>query len=342
MNVGLKTVNGRSLDDTLEHRDYRVFYDLDGEDNLDEDTFEEEFEIPTVDADEKSKRVLALENAEETIKHQNEKYLNEESEWYSKLNDFSDLPEEEFKEEKAGLNNEYLYARGLLTPEDLPVDKDSERFFEEINLSRVNIPSSYSAVEENLVSDVKDQLQCGSCVAFSTMAAIETCFKKQTGVFGDYSEQQLIDCGYGENGAAGCEGAGLSSYLKLIKNTDLELTHENTYPYLNRNPKLTCPTVEPYFQGAKVLGLMYCNVTENVKWQVINSYYTFNGNEEVLKKLVATFGAVMSTVASSGPFQYYGGGIFSGCTSSKQDHAITVVGYGEDNGEDFWLIKNSW
>ena len=79
MNVGLKTVNGRSLDDTLEHRDYRVFYDLDGEDNLDEDTFEEEFEIPTVDADEKSKRVLALENAEETIKHQNEKYLNEES-----------------------------------------------------------------------------------------------------------------------------------------------------------------------------------------------------------------------------------------------------------------------
>ena len=87
---------------------------------------------------------------------------------------------------------------------------------------------------------------------------------------------------------------------------------------------------------------MYFNVAENIEWQVINSYYTFNGNEEVLKKLVATFGAVMSTVASSGPFQYYGGGIFSGCTSSKQDHAITVVGYGEENGEDFWLIKNSW
>ena len=52
----------------------------------------------------------------------------------------------------------------------------------------------------------------------------------------------------------------------------------------------------------------------------------------------------MSTVASLGPFQNYGGGIFSGCTSSKQDHAITVVGYGteEETGEDFWLIKNSW
>ena len=77
--------------------------------------------------------------------------------------------------------------------------------------------------------------------------------------------------------------------------------------------------------------------------QVVNSHYTYNGNERVLKKLVAKFGAVISTVASSGPFQYYGGGIFSGCDSQAQDHAITVVGYGtSDTGEDFWLIKNSW
>ena len=163
-------------------------------------------------------------------------------------------------------------------------------------------------------------------------------------MFGDYSEQQLLDCGYGKNGANGCDGAPLSSYLKLIKNSDLELTHENTYPYLNQNPKLTCPTVEPYFQGAKASCNLFSKIIVDIDYQVINSYYTYNGNEEVLKKLVATFGAVVSTVASSGPFQYYGGGVFSGCTSSKQDHAITVVGYGTDevSGEDFWLIKNSW
>ena len=68
-----------------------------------------------------------------------------------------------------------------------------------------------------------------SCVAFSTVAAIETFFKKFTGVFGDYSEQQLVDCGIGQIGGNGCDGAGLMSYLRLIKNTGLELTHENTY-----------------------------------------------------------------------------------------------------------------
>ena len=34
--------------------------------------------------------------------------------------------------------------------------------------------------------------------------------------------------------------------------------------------------------------------------------------------------------------------ITPGCTSSAQDHAVTVVGYGTENGEDYWLVKNSW
>ena len=116
------------------------FQDLDGEDNLDEDAFEEEFELPAVtDSNEKSKRVFTLEKAEESIKEQNELFLNEDSEWFSKLNEFSDLPEDEFKEEKTGLENGTIYARGLLTPETIPVDEESERFFQEIDLSRNDI-----------------------------------------------------------------------------------------------------------------------------------------------------------------------------------------------------------
>ena len=27
-----------------------------------------------------------------------------------------------------------------------------------------------------------------------------------------------------------------------------------------------------------------------------------------------------------------------GCTTKRQDHAVTVVGYGNENGEDYWLV----
>ena len=51
----------------------------------------------------------------------------------------------------------------------------------------------------------------------------------------------------------GCNGAYTYSYLKTTADSGLGLTHESTYPYLNKEPKLTCPSgLAAYNQGAKV------------------------------------------------------------------------------------------
>ena len=51
-------------------------------------------------------------------------------------------------------------------PKIKPVDAKSEKYFASLLLRRDSVPASYSAVDADLVSSVKNQLNCGSCVAF--------------------------------------------------------------------------------------------------------------------------------------------------------------------------------
>lgn len=51
----------------------------------------------------------------------------------------------------------------------------------------------------------------------------------------------------------------------------------------------------------------------------------------------------MSTVVNADNFALYGGGILNLPACSKSmNHAVLAVGYGSANGQDFWIIKNSW
>ena len=145
--------------------DYVVFDDLDPDDNLDEDQFESQFGLdPVTDPKEKAKRKEALKEAEAEVKKENKKYLNGKADWFEEINEFSNLPKDEFEKEKTG--DVETYARGLLEPEIKPVDEISERYIESLLASRASVPASYSAVSAGLVSSVKNQKTCGSCVAF--------------------------------------------------------------------------------------------------------------------------------------------------------------------------------
>jgi len=296
--------------------------------DIDEEEFEDKFHLPPVnDPVEFKKREEALKENEAEIKEVNKKYKDGESTWFDKVNKYSDLPEDEFIKERTGAAG-IETGRGLIAPpEEERVDEESERYFDQYRYSRATVPSSYSSVEKGLVSPIKNQGQCGSCVAFATTNCVETCYKKITGKFGDYSEQQMVDCGYGKGGF-GCNGAYPHAYAKWAGDRGKGLASEKQYPYKNTHPSLTCSSRIPVFnQGARVSG----------------SYYTYGGDEELMKKLVYEHGAVVATVKAAGPFSSYGGGVFSGChPGSATDHAISVVGYGTEGGVDYWLIKNSW
>ena len=164
------------------------------------------------------------------------------------------------------------FGRGLLHPSDPAdrIDEVSERYFDQFRYSRADVPTSYSSVDEGNVSPVQSQGSCGSCAAFANMALVETCFKKVTGVFGDYSEQQFLDCGYGQNGASGCNGAYGYSYAKWAETNGSSLSHESQYTYQDTDTTGVCPSsLEYYNQGVKIS----------------SAYYTYNADEETMKAL---------------------------------------------------------
>merc|ERR1711953_1122049 len=46
--------------------------------------------------------------------------------------------------------------------------------------------------------------------------------------------------------------------------------------------------------------------------------------------------------ADKSVFQLYHSGVLQGLCGASLDHGVLAVGYGTENGKDYWLVKNSW
>lgn len=69
------------------------------------------------------------------------------------------------------------------------------------------------------------------------------------------------------------------------------------------------------------------------------------GNEKALKQAVATVGPVAAGIdGAKHSFQFYKSGFYFEPTCDKEvNHAVTIVGYGKtDEGQEYWICKNSW
>ena len=58
---------------------------------------------------------------------------------------------------------------------------------------------------------------------------------------------------------------------------------------------------------------------------------------------VATIGPMAISVDAS-TWHAYSSGIYNGCNqvNPEIDHAVVLVGYGSENGQNYWLVRNSW
>ena len=189
-----------------------------------------------------------------------------------------------------------------------------------IDLTPADSPPSVDWRDKGVVPPVIDQSECGAGL-FADVDSIDALWAIKNGhlVLGSYEE--VIDCCL-KGSCVGTNAHNQSLYQCVV---DLGgLARADQYS----SPNHTC-------QSDKYPGVIKINGA---------AYVTTNAQEWMLAIAVARQPVAVAVDASHQSFQLYEEGIYynSNCSSTSLDHSMLVVGYGTMNGEDYWIVKNSW
>lgn len=222
--------------------------------------------------------------------------------------------------------------------------------------SRTNWPKC-----EYVINNVRDQANCGSCWAHGTTEAFNDrkCIESD-GFFHDFFSVSDTTgcCNFLQCQSMGCNGGQVATPWKWFTKKgvvtggnlgDNIFCYDYTMPQCAHHVEST--TMKPCEDIPQVAPKCESTCPNNKaidyttnKSKAASSYgFGMIDNVEKIKADIAQYGTVTAAFTVYEDFPTYKSGVYQHTTGSALGgHAIKVIGWGNEDGTDYWLAVNSW
>ncbi len=195
---------------------------------------------------------------------------------------------------------------------------------------------------------------CGSCWAHGSVSALADRVKiarKGKGIDLNPSVQHILNCG----GGGSCHGGSVDGpyqWLHKLSKEGKGISLETSNPYLacsseskdgickgqdwtctDINVARTCSTF-PSSGG-------FCAAIADYPQITIDDYGSISGQQAMQKEIYAR-GPISCGIDASAILEYQSGIAVHKGLLETVDHVISVVGWGKENDQQYWIVRNSW
>mmetsp|Transcript_18886 Transcript_18886/g.36508 ORF Transcript_18886/g.36508 Transcript_18886/m.36508 type:complete len:345 (+) Transcript_18886:1247-2281(+) len=194
---------------------------------------------------------------------------------------------------------------------------------------------------------------CGSCWAHGAMSSLADRIKiarKGHGIEINLSVQYILNCG--RKIAGSCHGGSATGAFEFVKLAG-QVPYDTCQPYIacsEESKEGFCAHVDTTCSRQNVCKTCSTFVSNGGKCKEINYYpnasiaeYGEVAGEEKMMAEIYTRGPIACGIDAE-PILNYVGGIFVDHRMKDKDinHIVEVTGWGEKDGQKYWIIRNSW